>query len=121
MLFIGCNTSLDECNCNKIGIYGYPSNILTPIGRTPESLLKSEPCVLEDFTKINRIFGEFENFRRIDYDGEIDNRFLLKLYCNGHKNIIVQANSNVARINGENFKTPETFESLITKILIEGK
>lgn len=110
---MGCKTSLEECICDKIEIYGYPSNILTPIRVTPESMLEMEPYILKDSKKIKQLITELKNLKRTNYNGEVDNRFLLKLHCNRNTNIMVESNSYITKINVDNFEPTESFINLV--------
>lgn len=115
---ISCKTSLEECNCSKLEIYGFPSSsILTPIRVTAKSMLESEPYIITQSERIKTIKRELMKLESTEYVGDVDNRFLLKLNCNRKNNITVESNSYLTKINSNNFEPTDEFINLIVKVL----
>lgn len=116
ILLVGCNTVLEKCDCEKVKIYGHPSNILTPIRVTAESILTTEPNIIVDSTKIHQLISELKNLDRIDFDGEVDNRFLIELDCREKNSLKVESNSYITRMNGASFAPTDSFIDLVDEL-----
>ena|GEM_PF-4943518 len=118
LFFSSCNTSLQECKCDMVEIYGMPMpGALTPIRITPESMLEMEPIIIKEKVQIEVLITELLSLEKHEFKGSVDNRFLLELHCEGSKNIIVESNSGLTQINGINYQATDSFVKLINRFV----
>lgn len=106
VMIISCqstSTSIEECNCQRIKLYGSPNNISSPI-RTPlDHILSQAPIIISEKETIDRLVSEIKNFDKEAMNNKIDNRFAIELECLKRANILIGSNNYSSRWKSTGF------------------
>jgi len=98
--------NLEDCNCDSITIFGYPScGLLTQLPLTAQDVKEWQHVEVFDSIAIQIIYSELLNLQESNHQFPVDNRFVITLNCSDGKTIDIESNCGHASY-GSKYFTP---------------
>ena len=116
LLFCGCNSNLENCNCEQIDLYVGSKSLLPFYPLTKKTYQNFDPVSIVDDLEIGSLISKLSalNMGHQEYTG--NDHYLLEINCKFKNNLIVQLNREQTKVHTENFETSEELYHLIENI-----
>lgn len=111
-------TSVKDCNCEKLKIYGYLSeNLHVPIRMTKNDVLELESIEITNQESIIEVIDQLKSLEKYPLEHEVDNRFVIEVQCKNSFDILVESNSYITKWDGQSYKPTVKFISIVKKLI----